>query len=283
MLGLVGSFTAATATADDEALIVSSISAAPSNQIHNGKLVWVDLVTTDPQKAVDFYSTVFYWQPQYFTDKNYIELIHNGHVISSVVRYDDEEAEEGDARWLVSISVPDVDAAAQNAVESGGAILEAATDLPDRGRYSVISDSQGAILMLLRATGGDPVGGTQLLNEWAWAELWTNDTEAAVDFYHALAGYDAVRVPDANGAERILLGTDGKVRATVVALPWDDVEPNWLPYIPVASVTDTLHRIVAAGGTVLEKTGGSDEAAAVAIVMGPTGGVFAIQEVGSKR
>ena len=280
MLGLVGSYTAA--TADDAALIVSPISAVPSNEIHNGKLVWVDLVTTDPHRAVQFYAAVFDWQPQYFADKNYIELSHNDRVVSSVVRYEDDEAVDGDARWLVSISVSDVDAATQKAVESGGTILEAATDLPNRGRYSVISDSQGAVLMLLRATGGDPTGDTQSLNEWAWAELWTNDTQAAVDFYHALAGYDVMRFPDAHGGERILLGTDGKARATVVPLPWDNVEPNWIPYIPVASAADTLQRIVDAGGTVLEKAGG-DESVTVAIVMGPTGGVFAIQEVGSQQ
>jgi predicted enzyme related to lactoylglutathione lyase len=279
MLGFVCS----SVTADDQALIVSPISAVPTNQVHNGKLVWVDLVTTDPQKAVKFYSTAFDWQPHYFADKNYIELSHNGRVMSSVVRYEDGEAMDGDARWLVSISVPDVDAATQNAVEGGGAILQAATDLPDRGRYSVISDSQGAVLMLLRATGGDPSDDTQFLDEWAWAELWTDDTGAAVDFYHALAGYDAMQFPDANGSERILLGTDGKARATVVPLPWDDVEPNWIPYIPVASAPDTLQRIVDAGGTVLEKAGGDDESVTVAIVMGPTGGVFAIQEVGSQQ
>jgi predicted enzyme related to lactoylglutathione lyase len=132
MLGFVCS----SVTADDQALIVSPISAVPSNQVHNGKLLWVDLVTTDPQKAVKFYSAVFDWQPHYFADKNYIELSHDGRVMSSVVRYEDGEATDGDARWLVSISVSDVDAATQNAVKGGGAVLEAATDLPDRGRYS---------------------------------------------------------------------------------------------------------------------------------------------------
>ena len=271
------------ASADGEALIVSPISAVPSNEVHNGKLVWVDLITTDPQQAVKFYSTVFDWQPHYFADENYIELSHNGRVMSSVVRYDGDEPMDGEARWLVSISVTDVDAATQNAVASGGAILEAATDLPDRGRYSVISDSQGALLMLLRATGGDPTDDTQLLDEWAWAELWTDDTGAAIDFYHALAGYDAMSIPDANGDERIMLGTDGKARATIVPLPWDDVDPNWVPYIPVASASGILKRIVDAGGTVLEKAAGTDGSVAVAIVMDPTGGVFAIQQVGSQQ
>jgi predicted enzyme related to lactoylglutathione lyase len=265
----------AAAADGDAALIVSPISAAPSGEIHNGKLVWVDLITTDPQKAADFYATVFAWQPRYFSDKNYIELSHDGRVMSSIVFYEDNQTVEGDARWLVSISVQDVDASTRVAVENGGEIFEPATDLPQRGRYSVVGDAQGAVLMLLRATGGDPADDTLKLDEWGWAELWTDDPEGAARFYRAIAGYDALQFPDSKGGERTVLGTDGKARATIVSLPWDEVEPNWIPYIPVANVAATMQRIVDAGGGVLMQSGG---AAAVAIVMDPTGGVFAIQQ-----
>jgi predicted enzyme related to lactoylglutathione lyase len=266
------------AAADDGGLIVSPISASPSGEIHNGKLVWVDLITTDPQKAVQFYSTVFGWQAQYFSDEKYIEMNRDGRLICSVVLLEDEEAQASDSRWLVSISVDDVDDATQRAVDNGGSVLESPTDLPDRGRYSVISDSQGAVLMLLRATGGDPVDDLILVDEWAWAELWTNDTDEAESFYKSLAGYDSLRLPDASGGERILLGSDGKARATIVSLPWDDVEPNWIPYIPVSNVADTLQRIDDAGGALLVKSDDSDGSPEVAIVVGPTGGVFAIQQ-----
>lgn len=263
---------------DNAALVVSPISAAPSGKVHNGKLVWADLITTEPKKAADFYATVFDWQPQYFSDENYIELSHDGRVLSSIVFYEDQQTVAGDARWLVSISVQDVDAATRIATENGGEILEPATDLPDRGRYSVIEDAQGAVLMLLRATGGDPADETPILNEWGWAELWTDNAPEAVSFYKAIAGYDALRFPDSNGGERIVLGTGGKARATIVALPWDDVEPNWIPYIPVADAAATMHRVVDAGGGVLMQSGDSAGATAVAIVMDPTGGVFAIQQ-----
>jgi predicted enzyme related to lactoylglutathione lyase len=262
----------------DTSLIVSPISSARSGEVHNGKLVWVDLITTEPKKAAIFYTTVFDWQPQYFSDENYIELSHDGRVMSSVVFYEDEQTVAGDARWLVSISVKDVDVATRIAAENGGEIFESATDLPERGRYSVIGDAQGAVLMLLRATGGDPADESPTLGEWGWAELWTDHPEEAVSFYQAIAGYNALRFPDSKGGERIVLGTDGKARATIVSLPWNDVKPNWIPYIPVANVADTMQRIVGAGGGVLVQSGGSGSAAAVAIVMDPTGGVFAIQQ-----
>ena len=87
-----------------------------------------------------------------------------------------------------------------------------------------------------------------------------------------------MRFPDSKGGERIVLGTDGQARATIVALPWDDVEPNWIPYIPVADAAATMRRVVDAGGGVLMQSGDAAGATAVAIVMDPTGGVFAIQQ-----
>jgi predicted enzyme related to lactoylglutathione lyase len=268
------------AGASDGALIVSPISASPSGEIHNGKLVWVDLITTDTKKAVQFYSTVFGWQAQYFDDEKYVELRRDGRLICSVVLFEDEQAQDGDARWLVSISVDDVDEATERAVTNGGSILESPADLPDRGRYSVVSDSRGAVLMLLRATGGDPIDDPILLDEWAWAELWTDDPAEAESFYKSLVGYDSLRFTDASGEERVLLGSDGKARATIVSLPWDDVEPNWIPYIPVANVADTLQRIEDAGGATLVRSDDSDDSGVtVAIVIDPTGGVFAIQQI----
>ena len=261
-----------------DALVVSPIIALPSGEIHEGALVWVDLLTTDPKKALAFYTAVFDWQSMSYADDSYIELSHDGRITSAIVLYESDDAVDGDARWLVSLSVKNVDAAVATAVKNGGTVLEPATDLPDRGRYSVISDAQGAVLMLLRATGGDPVDTTPILDQWEWAELWTDDMESAVSFYEALAGYDTMRFPDSTGGARIVLGTDGVARTTIVQLPWDDVDANWIPYIPVANLSDTLRRVNDAGGAVLVTPDDSKPSVDVAIVMDPTGGVFAIQQ-----
>ncbi len=270
---------------DASKLRVSPVTPVPTNTHHNGKLVWVDLVTTDTNKAVKFYSDAFGWQAKYYDDESFVEMMHDGHVICSIVRYDTGEAVDGDARWLVSISVDDVDAAAKLAREHGGEILEPATDLPGRGRYSVVGDPQGAVLMLLRATGGDPADSDRqvILDEWSWAELWTDDQASAVAFYKKVVGYGSLKVTDPDGDERIVLGSDGTPRATVVQLPWDDVEPNWIPYIPVASLDATLQNISDAAGAVLVRSDESEHEGPAAIVMDPTGGVFAIQEVRSKQ
>ena len=45
---------AGAAADDNAALVVSPISAVPSSEVHNGKLVWVDLITPDPRKGANF-------------------------------------------------------------------------------------------------------------------------------------------------------------------------------------------------------------------------------------
>ena len=53
------------------------------------------------------------------------------------------------AMWGGYITVDDVEASAKQAVELGGKILLEARDIPNVGRFCVISDPQGATLSLI--------------------------------------------------------------------------------------------------------------------------------------
>lgn len=261
----------------------SRISAPPTGTIIPGKIVWADLVTTDVELAVEFYSTVFGWDIRRSADPDYVEMAHDGRVICGVARFDDEDVAPGNARWLVSISVADVDQTIGKVEQHGGSVIEAPDDFPDRGRFAVISDSQGAILMLLRAAGGDPTGNEAALGAWGWAELWTRDVGKAVGFYEALIGYRAIGAPGDEARRPIVLTSQERPRATIVEIPWADIEPNWLPYAPVADARQTLQRVIDAGGTALLTSDDveDDEGSFAAIVADPTGGVFAIQQTGA--
>lgn len=281
LLGLAGH--SSVVLAADTVPLASPVSAESTGVIHPGKVVWADLITTDVAKASRFYAAVFDWSVSQTDDPGYVELERDGRAIASIVDYEDAEATAQDSRWLVSMSVPDVDAAVALAVAGGGALRHPVDELPGRGRYAVVEDSRGAMLMLLRATGGDPVDAPLKTGEWGWAELWTDDVEESLAFYTAFISFESRDLPDGKGGRRLLLGTENRARALIVELPWDDVEPNWLPYVPVASVPDTEQRIIDAGGAVLVASGDSDGAHDVAIVADNVGGVFAIQEVGGAR
>ena len=261
---------------------VGPVSAGPTNNSFPGKVIWVDLVTGDVKKAAAFYHNVFGWDIRYGRDGSFVRASYQGSPLATLSRYEEGEAPEGEARWLISISVADIDAAAPAATKSGGEVLEGPADLPDRGRYALVSDPQGALLMLLEANGGDPADEAPSDNSWLWAELWTDNPASSALFYKSVIGYKSKTFKDASGDKIVVFAHGNVARASMVKTPWDGVEPNWLPYMQVADVTATARQVLEHGGEIVIAPLVDSDGSRVAVVVDPTGGVFAIQERGDK-
>lgn len=268
-----------------DAQLASPITSEPGGDIIPGEVVWADLVTTDVDAATAFYTAVLGWQARPGDDPGYVELASDGELIAAVARYDDDDVAAGNARWLVSISVADVDKSVRRLEQAGGSILQAAEEFPDRGRFAVVADAQGAAFALLRASGGDPPDTEPETGSWAWAELWTRDVETAARFYEESLDYRAMHNPDAAVVRPVVLTAHGRPRATIVEIPWDDVEPNWVPYVSVDDAREALRRATAAGGSVLLTSDDveNEDGPFAALIADPTGGVFAIQQAGGAR
>jgi predicted enzyme related to lactoylglutathione lyase len=132
--------------------------------------------------------------------------------------------------------------------------------------------------MLLRAKHGDPEDSTGVASDWLWAELWTDDISASIQFCEKILGYKSVAVKGTTGKTYHVMGRDQKPRASVIKSPFDDVSPNWLPYVKVQDVDAVAMAVIKHGGKVLVPPERDDLSYHVAIVADPTGGVFAIQE-----
>lgn len=289
LLSLIGVMVVVTAwgtvdaqsTTDQAFPTVGAVSKTPTHTSLPGKAIWVDLVTTDVRGAASFYSSVFGWEFSYLANGTFAEASYQGRPVGSITVYEEGEAVAGDAQWLVSFSAPDIDGAVKKVIKAGGKVLEGPNDLDGRGRFVLISDPAGAELMLLNATGGDPVDGPAKVNEWLWAELWTPDTAAAGDFYAAVLGHQSMTIDEPSGEPYMVLARDRVARAGVVKLFFEDVEPNWVPYILVESVKDTIESIERHGGQLVMAPGENASEVSTAIVSDPTGGVFAIQQRGN--
>jgi len=256
---------------------VAPVTNEATNKFHPGKVVWVDLVTNDVSKAASFYRQVFGWEITSSPEGGFAEARYQGQPVAAIAAYEDG-APDNEARWLISISVPDVDITSATVPEHGGKVLEGPADLPNRGRYVLVNDSSGAMLMFLQASGGDPLDVEPTPNSWLWAELWTDDPDSAANFYKAVVGYKSKTVSDTNGHDVMILGRQGIARASVVKTPWEDVEPNWLPYLLVNDIGKTLKSVEKHGGSVVLYAANDSDNADVAIVADPTGGVFALQQ-----
>ena len=256
---------------------VSAITASATNRALPGKISWIDLVTDDIRTAGAFYQSVFGWNVAYSRDGTFADVSHDGVPVATISHYEEKAPGDG-AVWLISISVRDVNAATNLVIAIGGGVIAGPENLEARGRYALVRDPQGALFMLLQASGGDPEDIPAKMNDWMWAELWTDDPEAATEFYEAVIGYRSVAVKDISGDEIQVMGRDGKPRATVVNIPWEGVEPNWLPYVQVEDLVSTASSVIRNGGEVLIAPVEDSDGSRVAVVAGPTGGVFALQQ-----
>lgn len=259
------------------------ISKSASQQIRPGQVVWADLLTNDVSSAVDFYVKVFGWDVQFNKDKSYAYATIDGSPVAAIAAYDENESADAEGMWLLSISVKDVNATAKAVMKAGGKILEGPEELPGRGQYILIEDTRGALIMFLRATGGDPQDNSGDDSDWLWAEMWTDDTAASTRFYEEVLGYRSVAIKGTTGKEYQVMGRDQKPRASVVESPFPEISPNWLPYVKVDDVDMVAMDVIKHGGSVLVPPQRDDLDYHVAIVADPTGGVFAIQEMGGEQ
>ena len=266
--------------------------AAP--EVLTGKIVWHDLLTHDADAAREFYGELFGWEFEGSKEApgSYWDITREGQVIGSVFAADPDELDS--PVWLVSISVPDVDGWVTRAGALGAAITVTPSDLPNRGRYAVVEDPQGAFFVLLRSTSGDPRDGqTRESGDWLWTELWTTNAPGAVEFYESLLGYRsegiASRLEDvAEDEYRETVAEEDQpiaffamyagenLRAGIHQLPGEGT-PHWLPYVAVRDVAEATARAVELGAEVLLPPEAVNNGEA-AILADPTGAPFGVQQ-----
>ncbi|MCI3275221.1 VOC family protein [Streptomyces cylindrosporus] len=108
-----------------------------------GSLGWVELLTRAPERAVDFYTTVFGWSVN--ASEHYTQWGIDGADFGGMMRMDDKFPHEVPAHWQPYFAVTDVDTTATTATGAGGNVLMEPTSLGDVRRIGVLRDPQGAM------------------------------------------------------------------------------------------------------------------------------------------
>lgn len=114
-----------------------------------GAFTWCELHTGDMARSKAFYSEVFGWG--WGGSDDYAEGQVAGRTVAGVMpRPADLPAEVPD-HWQVYFGADDTDAATAKATELGATVVVPPMDIPGTGRFSVLSDPQGAIFALFKA------------------------------------------------------------------------------------------------------------------------------------
>jgi predicted enzyme related to lactoylglutathione lyase len=118
-----------------------------------GQVMWPELSTPDPVGAVAFYGGLFGWttNPQSGLETaQYIEWVNRGSHFGGLMPMRGDIWKGVPPHWMVYITVADCDERAAKAKELGAQVCVAPTDIPNVGRFSVITDAQGATFSLIQ-------------------------------------------------------------------------------------------------------------------------------------
>jgi predicted enzyme related to lactoylglutathione lyase len=114
---------------------------------------WAELNARGVEKVVPFYEKVFGWTTKLSefdpSQPPYREFQHNGDSVLGAWEMNPQIPQEVPSYWQIYFNVDDVDAAHAKAVSLGATQLVEPQDFPG-GRFSILTDPQGASIALLK-------------------------------------------------------------------------------------------------------------------------------------
>ncbi len=220
-----------------------------------GRFSWYELMTSDTKAAGKFYSDVVGWTSKEMpagVGGEYTTFNLGDAGMAGMLNL------PGHSAWIGYISVDDVDAHVEKIVEAGGKLWKPATDVPGMLRFAVMSDPQGAAIVVFTPNPAmpsperpaPPANGTI-----AWHELYTTDVEGGFDFYNKLFGWTRIRDMDMGpaGVYRVFDEGDNKPMGDggMMTKPSHVPVPGWQFYFAVDSINAAVERLNAGGGKLL--------------------------------
>ncbi len=128
----------------------------------HGEFCWNELATNNLETCKQFYGELFGWQ---FKDNHiagsdceadgmiYNEISIDGKKQFGGMYQMGKEYGDMPPHWLSYIAVDDVDASALKVTELGGSICVPPMDIPNTGRFCIVSDPSGAKVSLITLRG----------------------------------------------------------------------------------------------------------------------------------
>ncbi|MEU0965251.1 VOC family protein [Streptomyces sp. NPDC005917] len=163
-----------------------------ASEYTEGVPCWVDVQLPDVEAGKRFYGGLFGWT---FEDAG------GGSVWARLAGEDVARlAHKTDGRmptvWTVFFATPDARDLARRILAAGGQIVNDPAPVRDLGTAALVADPQGAVFGLWQPASHLGFGLRHAPGAFAWAQLYTSDTDAANDFYgrlftDALFGTDA--------------------------------------------------------------------------------------------
>ncbi len=237
---------------------------------------WIDLTTSDLDRAQQFYGAVFGWTfetggPEY---GGYVSAAVDGQVVAGLMRCD-PQWNAPDA-WTTYLHTADIDATVAAVIAAGGGCCGGAMDIPAKGRMAMMADPEGAILGAWQPGGHDGFAVFNEVGAPVYHQLTTSDYAKALDFYRTVFGWNTEVVSDADEFRYSTANFDGEALIGVMdgsAFIPEGASGEWTTFFGSDDVDKTIELIVANGGGVV-RAAEDTPYGRLAAVTDPTGAAF---------
>jgi len=251
---------------------------------NTGRFVWYELLTTDVQGAIAFYTDVVGWKTQPWETGNYTMWVGSQGPLGGVTPLPDPAKQLGAAPyWQANVQVANVDQTVETVKRLGGQV-HMVEDIPTVGRFAVIADPQGAVISVFTPSGDMESHDIARPGEFSWHELYTTDNEAAFAFYRQIANWERLGEFDMGAMGKyILWGRGGKQLGGMMTMSKGmklpdgrDLRPSWLYYITTDELDAALARAKAKGARVINGPMPVPGGQRIVQLMDPQGAAFAL-------
>ncbi|MFN0207783.1 MAG: VOC family protein [Planctomycetota bacterium] len=246
----------------------------------HGTFCWPELATTDAAAATKFYSalfglTIFDASPS--PEMRYWILQQNGKDAAAVYQMAEEQKAMMPSAWTIYVAVPNAREAAVKARELGATVMMEGIDVMDLGSLSVIQDPTGAVFAVWETKTHKGATAMGTVGTFCWAELNTNDTARAKDFYTKMFPWKAKEStnPEMPYTEWVLNGQEigGLMK---IDPAWGEVPPHWNLYFMTDNVDATVAKATTLGATTCVPPMDIPNVGRFAVLMDPTGAAFSV-------
>lgn len=244
---------------------------------------WVDLSTSDPSAAAEFYGGLFGWH----VNESLPEA--GGYRLADLrsrpVAGIGPQMQPGlPPMWATYIATADADATAKAVADAGGQTFVPPMDVMDVGRMGVFADPGGAAFGVWQAGSHKGAGLVNEPNTLCWNELATRNPDDVVKFYRDVFGWEAntQQMGDQSYTEWQLGGnTIGGMLPMGTNFP-AEVPSYWGIYFAVADTDATAAKVTELGGTVHQPPM-DIPVGRFALVADPQGAMFSVIKLSEQR
>lgn len=250
-----------------------------------GAVSWYELMTTDVDGAVTFYTQLFGWTTTESTLSDggkYMVLNVAGADFGGIMAVP-PQAQGAPSYWGMYVTVTDMATTVKQVEQSGGKILVPATSI-EGSQFAVCEDPQGAVFSLM--TYPKPPENQTQVDAYAqhgaisWRELMTTDVDAAVKFYTQLFGWTTEESLMANGEKYVTVKVAGVPTGGISKFPpqTQNIPPNWGLYVTVNDVDASSKQAEELGGKVFMPPADVPNVGRFSVIQDPQGAYIALMK-----